>query len=162
MKAEVELRDIEVSDLPLLFEHQREPDANEMAEFPARDRDGFMEHWGKVLADRTILKKAVLFQGEVAGNIVSFEQGGERQIGYWIGQQFWGRGIATSALAMFLELVGERPLYAHVAKHNAGSIRVLEKCGFTLYGQQTVADVPDGSEMDEFIFKLEELGSAAT
>ena len=143
-------------DLSVLFEHQRQPDANQMAAFPARDRESFMEHWGKILADQLVIKKAVFFEGELAGNIVSFEQGGERQIGYWIGQEFWGKGIATEALGLFLEMVRERPLYAHVAKKNIGSIRVLEKCGFSLSGENTMDDTPDGAEVEEFTFELEE------
>ena len=51
-------------------------------------------------------------------------------IGYWIGRDFWGRGIATAALAAFIAQVKERPLHAFVATHNVGSIRVLEKCEF--------------------------------
>ena len=43
--------------------------------------------------------------------------------------------IATKALAEFLKHVMQRPLYAHVVKHNIGSIRVLEKCGFTRQGE---------------------------
>ena len=42
-----------------------------------------------------------------------------------------GRGIATAALTAFLRLEQTRPLYAGVAKHDAASVRVLQKCGFT-------------------------------
>ena len=156
LNTEVELRDIAEGDLSVLFEHQRQPDANEMAAFPARDRDSFMEHWGRILADQSVIKRAIVFEGELAGNIVSFEQAGERQIGYWVGQEFWGKGIATEALRLFLETVRERPLYSHVAKQNIGSIRVLEKCGFILSGGNTAADTPDGAEVEELTFRLEE------
>lgn len=47
------------------------------------------------------------------------------------GKEHWG-SVATRALAAFLRLVTERPLHAHVAQHNVGSRRVLEKCGFGL------------------------------
>jgi RimJ/RimL family protein N-acetyltransferase len=53
-------------------------------------------------------------------------------VGYWVGREFWGRGIATRALAAFLDEVSERPIYAGVADTNLASIRVLEKCGFTV------------------------------
>lgn len=151
---EVELRDVRVGDLPTLFEHQRQLDANRMAAFPARDFEGFMQHWEKILADKAVVAKSILVHGDLAGNIVSFEQGGQQQVGYWIGQQFWGKGIASNALGQLLDLVEVRPLYAHVAKHNAGSIRVLEKCGFELVGEDRVTDLPDGAEVDEFIFRL--------
>jgi RimJ/RimL family protein N-acetyltransferase len=127
----VELRDVIEADLPVFFEHQREPEANEMAEFPARERDAFMAHWHKNLRNETGIHKTVVVDGRVAGNVVSWEQDGHREVGYWIGKEFWGRGVATAALRRFLDLVPTRPLYGHVAKHNAASIRVLEKCGFT-------------------------------
>jgi RimJ/RimL family protein N-acetyltransferase len=66
----------------------------------------------------------------VAGNVVSFVQSGEREVGYWIGNEYWGTGVATQALSGFLNHVDTRALYAHVARHNVASIRVLEKCGF--------------------------------
>lgn len=129
------LRDTTEADLPILFDHQLDPEATEMAGFPARDREAFMAHWGRVLDDGTLVKKTILFNDEVAGNIVSWEQDGEREVGYWLGRDFWGQGIATRALAVFLGYVQARPLYAHVVKHNVASIRVLEKCGFAMHGE---------------------------
>ena len=46
-----------------------------------------MAHWTKILADETVIKKTVLFDGRVAGNVVSFEQECEREVGYWIGRE---------------------------------------------------------------------------
>jgi RimJ/RimL family protein N-acetyltransferase len=129
---DVRLRDVIPSDLPILFEQQMDPEANQMADFPARDWDAFMAHWTNLLSDTTTVKKVILFEGQVAGNIGKFEQSGRPLVGYWIGRQYWGKGIATKALAALLDEVKERPLYAYVAKHNVASIRVLEKCGFTI------------------------------
>jgi RimJ/RimL family protein N-acetyltransferase len=100
-----------------------------MAVFPARDREAFDEHWRKVLANERNVVRVIEVDGEVAGNIGSWEQDGRQLVGYWLGRDFWGRGLATAALA---ELAQElpRPLHAWVASSNAGSIRVLEKCGF--------------------------------
>jgi RimJ/RimL family protein N-acetyltransferase len=127
---DVALRNVIESDLPIFFEHQLDPEATRMADFPPRDTNAFMNHWSRILADDSIVKKTILIEGKVAGNIVSFIQDGEREVGYWLGKEFWRRGIATQALIQFLEIVEERPLIAHVAEHNAASIRVLEKCGF--------------------------------
>jgi RimJ/RimL family protein N-acetyltransferase len=154
MTSDIQLRDVTEDDLPILFEQQMDPDANQMAAFPARDRDAFMAHWAKVLANETCIKKTILFDGQVAGNIGSFEQGGERKVGYWIGKKYWGKGIATKALSEFLGQVPARPLYAHVAKHNIASIRVLEKCGFTIIGENKVSSNTGGEEVEEFIMKL--------
>jgi RimJ/RimL family protein N-acetyltransferase len=150
----VVLRDVRESDLPLLFEHQLDPDATRMAAFPARDREAFMAHWTKILRDETVAKKTILLDGHVAGNIVSFQQSGKPQVGYWIGKDYWGKGVATRALSAFLGHVTVRPLYAHVAKHNIASIRVLEKCGFTICGEDKGFPDAGGEEVEEFILKL--------
>jgi RimJ/RimL family protein N-acetyltransferase len=131
----VRLRDVTEADLPLFFEHQRDPVATQMAAFPARERAPFMAHWASILADPALAKQTILVDGQPAGNIVSWEQDGQREVGYWLGRAYWGRGIATQALAAFLDQVTPRPLYAYVAKHNIGSRRVLEKCGFILTGE---------------------------
>jgi RimJ/RimL family protein N-acetyltransferase len=142
------------SDIPIFFVHQQEPDANEMAAFPARDRDAFTSHWNKILADKTVAKKTILFDGQVAGNVVSFERYGKREVGYWIGREYWGKGIATKALQEFLGHVETRPLRARVAKHNVASIRVLEKCGFTVSGHEKGFDDSLGEELEEVLMEL--------
>ena len=130
------LRDVEVADLAVFFEHQLDPEATRMAGFPARDREPFLVHWDRILGDESIVKKTVLFQGEVAGNVVSFVNAGEREVGYWVGRDFWGKGVATRALAEFLELEIRRPLYANVARHNVASMKVLVNCGFRISGEE--------------------------
>jgi RimJ/RimL family protein N-acetyltransferase len=125
------LRDVTPDDLPIFFEHQRDPDANRMADFPAREWDAFMTHWRtNVLGNASGRKQTIVVDGQVAGNVVSWEQAGKRLVGYWIGRAYWGQGVATAALTEFLRHETTRPLYAYVAAHNIGSIRVLEKCGF--------------------------------
>ncbi len=135
---DIVLRDVTEGDLAIFFEHQRDPVANRMADFPPRDRDAFKAHLTKILADESVTKKTILFEGRVAGNVVCFEQDGKREVGYWIGREYWGKGVATQALSVFLSHVEElrRPLHAGVAKHNIASIRVLEKCGFTVIGEK--------------------------
>lgn len=150
----IELRDVREDDLPIFYEHQQDPDACWMAAFASRNWEEFTAHWKKILADPTIIKQTIIFEDQVAGNIVSFEVSSEREVGYWIGKEFWGQGIATRALAAFLGLVKARPLFAHVAKHNIGSRRVLEKCGFAICGVDRWASVPGGDTVEEYIMKL--------
>jgi RimJ/RimL family protein N-acetyltransferase len=150
----VRLRGVTGDDLPIFFDHQRDPVANRMAAFPARDREAFMEHWtSKVLGDDDVVKKTILFEGQVVGNIASFEMSGETLVGYWIGRDHWGQGIASRALSLLLADVDTRPLHAHVAKHNVASIRVLEKCGFALVGEDTIVESDD--ELEELILRLD-------
>ena len=157
MPTTILLRDVIESDLPIFFEQQMDPVANQMAAFPARDREVFMAHWTKILADESNILKTILFDGQVAGSIVSWKQpgeGSEQEVGYWLGREYWGKGIATRALLALLDHVKTRPLYAHVAKHNLASIRVLEKCGFTITGEDQGVASTGGEEVEEFILTL--------
>lgn len=154
MISTVQLRDVIESDLPVFFEHQLDPEATQMASFPSRSRDGFMAHWTKIMTDGSVVLKTILFNGDVAGNIVCFEQLGEREVGYWIGKEYWGKGIATRALEEFLEQIDTRPLYAHVAKQNIASRRVLEKCGFVVSGEDKFFSQILGDDIEEYILIL--------
>lgn len=155
---QVLLRDVTEDDLPTFFEHQLDPDASYMVAFTARDpsdRDAFMAHWTRLLADDTITKRTILVvDGRVAGNVVSFEWNGKREVGYWIGKEYWGKGLATRALSEFLSIVKTRPLYASAAKDNIASIRVLEKCGFTITGHVRSFANARGKEIEEVILEL--------
>ena len=106
-----------------------------MADFPARDREAFDAHWERLLADESLTKKTIVYEGEVAGNVGCWEQDGRRLVGYWIGKEFWGKGLATQALA---ELIGEvtRDRSTRGSRRRTSrSIRVLEKCGFVPLGR---------------------------
>jgi RimJ/RimL family protein N-acetyltransferase len=134
------LREVVEEDLPVFYEHQRDREAAAMAAFPPRERDVFMAHWAKTLANDSALTWTVVSDGAVAGNIGCWEYDGGRFVGYWIGREFWGRGLATQALAELLTVVDARPLHAHVVKSNVASIRVLEKCGFVKVGEHAGDD----------------------
>jgi RimJ/RimL family protein N-acetyltransferase len=143
MNDKVRLRDVEPDDLPIFFEQQLDLDATRMAAFPSRDRASFDAHWEKnILGNPDAIAQTILVDDEVAGNIGSWTQDGIRLVGYWIGKEYWGKGVATRALSAFLHQVTDRPLHAHVVKHNVGSIRVLEKCGFSV--EQSVELPSDG------------------
>lgn len=149
MNDEVRLRGVEADDLPLFYEHQRDAEASRMAGFASRDRAAFDAHWASnTLGNPAAITRTILLDGKVAGHIGSWSQDGIRLVGYWIDRELWGRGVATRALAAFLLLVTERPIYAHVATHNAGSIRVLERCGFRLVpGEGGDAGGSEGGEL---------------
>ena len=151
----VRLRTVEDRDLDVFFDHQADPQAVEMAAFSARDEDQFAAHWARVRADDTKVVRTIMADGLVAGNIGSWQENGRQLLGYWVGREHWGRGVATRALALFVGEVSIRPLYAHVAMHNAGSIRVLDKCGFRRdRAQEAEAPAPDDG-IEELIFVLD-------
>jgi RimJ/RimL family protein N-acetyltransferase len=134
------LREVVESDLPTLFEYECDPEAAAMAVFRSRDRDAFMAHWARTLANDSALTMTIVSGGEVAGNIGCWQADGHRFVGYWIGRRFWGRGLATQALAELVGMVEARPLRALVVKSNVASIRVLEKCGFVEVDRHTADD----------------------
>ena len=155
MASDIVLREVTEADLPTLFEHQRDPVANQMAAFPARDREAFMAHWTtKILVNPTGIVRAILWNGHLAGNVLSWEQAGERSIGYWLGRDYWGRGIATRAVSDFLQLLPTRPLHAQVAKHNRASLRVLQKCGFTISGESRLPWGAPGESIEDYALIL--------
>jgi len=148
------LRDVVDDDLDALYEQQRDPEATRMALFPARDREAFYAHWQRVLADDVVTKKTIVHDGEVAGNVLCWEQDGRRLVGYWLGREFWGKGLATRALAELVDVVTARPLHAWVAVTNVGSVRVLEKCGFVVVGSRAEVDETLGERIEELLFEL--------
>jgi RimJ/RimL family protein N-acetyltransferase len=132
----VTLRPVEPADLPIFFAHQRDPAGIAMAGVGGRDRAAFDEHWSRIMADDTTLIRTIVVDGKVAGHALSFEREGRREVGYWIGRDHWGRGVATAALVAFLGEDTTRPLHAGVLPANLGSLRVLEKCGFVACGEE--------------------------
>ena len=151
----VRLRHVVEADIDVFLAHQRDPEAIRMAVFTGREGDAFREHWRKIIADRDVVARTILIGDVVVGHVVVWEEeSGRLLVGYWIGRDFWGRGIATVALSQMLEQVTRRPLYAQVARSNAGSIRVLEKCGFTAVGSELRTHDAHG-EFIEMLFALE-------
>ena len=127
--------------MPVLFEHQADPVATAMAAFPARDRVAFVAHWASIVVDSTVVARTIVADDTVVGTIMCWIDDERRKVGYWIGRAFWGRGHATRALALLLEEVPHRPLFAHVAEGNIGSRRVLEHCKFVTIGEAEVDGV---------------------
>ena len=128
------LRDVAESDLDAVFEQQADAASSAMAGVPSRNRAEFDAHWRRILADDSCVTMVIDVDGEVVGHVLSWPSEGRRYIGYWVARAFWGRGIASAALAELVVLLPERPLHALVSTTNGGSIRVLEKNGFVAVG----------------------------
>lgn len=152
------LRDVVEDDLPQFFDFQLDPQANHMAAFIARDptdRDAFTAHWKKIMAAPELIQKTIVCDGQVVGNIGSYEESGKPEVTYWIGPAYWGQGIATRALKIFLEKINTvRPIYARVAKDNLGSRRVLEKCGFMIVSESKGYAKARGEEIEDLLLEL--------
>jgi RimJ/RimL family protein N-acetyltransferase len=138
----VRLRGVMEADLPLFFEHQCDAEACRIADFQSRDRPAFMAHWATILVDPSAITRAIVCDHELAGYVCSFDAQGRREIGYWIGRDFWGRGVASAAVRDFLGIERYRPLHAYIAAGNAASVRVLAKCGFAITPLRAPSDEP--------------------
>ena len=155
------LRALRDEDLAVLFEQWADPIAVRMAAFTApdhMDRDAFERRWSRLRADETVIARAIVVDGEVAGTIGSWGAAGEREVTYWIGRSYWGKGIATCALNAFLNVDPSRPLHARVAYDNIASHRVLEKCGFRVVATERSFAQARSAEIEEFVLRLEEAG----
>lgn len=79
-------------------------------------------------------------------------------VGYWLGEPFWGRGIATEALALLVGYAFERfpfhRLEANVKAWNPASGRVLEKNGFRLEGRLRDRIFKDDAYVDQLVYGL--------
>ena len=131
--AKIVLRPVVENDLPILFRQQLDPEAIVMSAYPSKDMGEFMRHWGGILKNKDVTARTIIYKEKVAGHIICWKEGKyEQRIGYWIGREFWRRGIASAAVAEILTIITIRPLFAEVANHNIASKKVLEKNGFTL------------------------------
>ncbi|MET9735783.1 GNAT family N-acetyltransferase [Streptomyces sp. NPDC006458] len=155
---DVVLRAVHDSDLPVFFRQSNDPESLRMAAFTApdpADRAAFDAHWARIRASDGIVPRTVLADGDVVGHAAVYGAPGEREVTYWIDRYYWGRGIATAALGRLLAEVGERPLYARAAADNAGSLRVLEKCGFRVTGRERGFANARAEEIDEVVLTLD-------
>jgi RimJ/RimL family protein N-acetyltransferase len=157
-KPGVQLREVEAADLEFFFQFQLDPDANHMAAFTSKDpadREAFNRHWEMIVADRQIPIRTILYQGQVAGSVLSYVMEGERLVSYWLGKEFWGLGIATRALSRYLKIIAERPIYARAASDNLASIRVLEKNDFQYLRTERGFANARSQEIEEFVFRVD-------
>lgn len=161
---DVALRPIDDSDLDALFEQMRDPESVRMAAFTAEDpadRAAFDAHMAKVRASPTAINRAITAEGRLVGSIAAFVIDGVTEVTYWIDRAYWGQGIASRALALLLESVPVRPLFARVASDNAGSLKVLRKAGFAITGTEIAYANARKTEIEETILRLDEPAKTA-
>lgn len=152
----VELRPIEDSDLDALFEQQSDPESVRMAAFTPKDpndRNAFDAQMARLRTSPDITVRAVTRDGQLVGSVASFVFEGNTEITYWIDREVWGSGIASRALALFLDLIAVRPLYARAASDNTGSLKVLQKSGFAIIGTETSFADGRNAEIEETILR---------
>jgi RimJ/RimL family protein N-acetyltransferase len=152
----VRIRNLERADLPQLFQMQLDRESNQLAATIPLTAEAFASRWADNLQNAGIVAKAILLDGVLAGNIVCFERDGQTNVGYWIGREHWGQGVATEALRLLLHEVAVRPLHAYVATDNGASLRVLQKCGFVVERVQLSPGSDRYLECEETVLILKE------
>jgi len=153
----LQLRPTEVTDLDILFQFQRDPEAGYLAAFMPKnpaDKSAYLNKYTKLLNDSTVNNQTIILDKIIVGSIASFFIEGDREITYWIDRTYWGQGIATKALNKFLSIETTRPIFGRVAFDNFGSQRVLEKCGFIKTGSDKGFANARQAEIEEYIYQL--------
>ncbi|MBC8753374.1 GNAT family N-acetyltransferase [Kordia sp. YSTF-M3] len=154
---EIELRRTNLNDLETLFVFQLDEEANRLAAFTSKnpsDKNAYIEKWTRLLSDEKVNSRTILLKKEIVGSIAKYEMEGDAEITYWIGKEFWGKGIATSALKKFLEIEKTRPIFGRIAFDNFGSKKVLENCRFSKIGIEKGFANAREKEIEEFIYEL--------
>lgn len=151
------LRPLTDADLDPLFEMMRDPEARHMAAFTSRDpndREMFEAHVSRLRDNPEVTYRVITHDGVTVGMVSCFVMEGDTEITYWLDRAFWGRGIATEALALFLAEVPARPLHAWAASDNQASLRVLRKNGFQTTGTDRGYAGARNAEIEETILVL--------
>jgi RimJ/RimL family protein N-acetyltransferase len=158
MSNPIQLRDISPDDLPVFFKQMKDPESVQMAAFVTgnpEDREAFDSRWQRLMHNPEVMIRTIEWQGDPAGHVASFTLEGDREITYWIGRDYWGRGLATNALHLFLNIETARPLHARAAADNLASLRVLVKCGFRPLRFERSEALARGEVIDEVVLLLD-------
>ena len=153
----ITLTETEKDDLNTLFQFQLNEEANYLAAFTSEDpanKAAYLEKYTKNLANPTVTMRTIKADGVIVGSVAKFVLENEPEITYWIDRNFWGQGIATTALTEFLQIEKVRPIYGRVAFDNHGSQKVLEKCGFIKIGEDKGFAAARKAAIEEYIYQL--------
>ena len=157
------IRALTLSDAPALVKHanNRAVWMNLRDTFPhpytGEDADSWLSRVTKQVPATNF---AIVVNDELVG-VIGFEMDtGSRkhcaEIGYWLGKDYWGHGIATDTLQAVTEYAFAhhelKRLQAHVFSWNTASMRVLEKCGYQREGWLRQSTVKDGKMVDEALY----------
>ncbi len=154
----VALRAVRESDLDDLFAQLSDPESVTMAAFTSEshtDRAAFDAWMARLMTSPDIMVRAITCDGDLVGSIASFVVDGQTEVSYWIERTAWGRGIASRALALFVEQIPVRPLFASAASDNLGSLRVMQKVGFRPVGTEVSFAAARRMQIEETIMRLD-------
>jgi ribosomal-protein-alanine N-acetyltransferase len=155
---QITLRSSTLPDLELFFIFQLDAEDIHLAAFTPKDptdKKAYLEKYNKLLSDPSINMQTILVGETIAGSISKFEIEGDAEITYWIDKEFWRKGVASTALQIFLTTERSRPIRGRVAFDNIGSQKVLEKNGFKKIGTDKGFANARQAEIVEFIYRLD-------
>jgi [ribosomal protein S5]-alanine N-acetyltransferase len=156
--SDVKLRPSTVSDLNKFFEYQLDSEANYIAAFTAKDptdKASYLEKYTQLLYNPTVHMQTIVMDNDVIGTVTKFEIKEDAEVAFWIDKAFWGQGVATRAVKMFLEIETKRPIFGHTAFDNFGSQKVLERCGFVKIRSEKGYANARQTEIEAFIYMLD-------
>lgn len=128
---------------------------------PYTDKDA-ESYFNLVAGQSPVTSFAIEAGGHAAGGI-GLEVGEDvhrltAEIGYWLGENYWGRGIMTDAVRAVtdyaLAMLGARRIFAGVFAWNPASMRVLEKAGYEREGVLVNAVIKDGEVIDQVLYAI--------
>lgn len=161
MESKMILREFGPDDIYSIVKHASNFNVSKYltAKFPCPYKTEHAEWWINV-GSKIGHHRAIDIDGECVGGIgITFGEGEHLyscQIGYWLGESHWGKGIATEALSVMTNDAFSSKrivrLYAPVFSPNKASMRVLEKCGYTLEGIMVNSVYKNDTFMDEHIY----------
>lgn len=153
----IELKEFDFSVIPDLFKFHQEPEANQMAAFirdDYKDYNLFFKRWEQITKNEENTLNLIYCDKTLVGYICAYKLFNEINVGYWLGKEFWGRGIASFALKLFISKFKNKTLFARVAFDNIASIRVLEKCGFSLISEELFYSNFRKIKIKELVYKF--------
>lgn len=131
--------------------------------YPYTQRDAESYIAAMLSADETsTFAYAVTVDGRAVGNIGAFRQGNihrrTAELGYYLAEEYWGRGIMTDAIRQLCSRLFETTdllrIYAEPFAYNTGSRRALEKAGFCYEGTMKNNAVKNGRVLDMALYAL--------
>ena len=157
------IRDWRVGDEPSLVRHANNHKIwlNVRDAFPHPYTTADAEDWiRKASSDDPMISFAIEVDGQAVGGIGLVPQTDifrrSAEIGYWLGEAYWGRGIVSEAVSAFTEWAFANfdlcRIYAGVFEWNPSSARVLEKAGFEFEGRMKKAVIKEDRTGDELIY----------
>jgi [ribosomal protein S5]-alanine N-acetyltransferase len=161
----VRLRPWRLDDVESLARHanNRKVWLNVRDHFPHPYTPAHAREWIEQVAPvEPVSQFAIEVDGEAAGGVgITPQQDVDRfsaELGYWLGEAHWGRGIMTAVVRSMSEHAFAafhlHRIYAGVFEWNPASRRVLEKAGFTLEGRLRRAAFKDGKLLDQYLYAL--------